>query len=176
MITMRYVVILILGLSILQGCAYRSPTVGEPAETAPPPIIEEPVSPQPDASLPPPEPAISRAPAPMTAKGQAQTSKPVATLLAKADSDLQAGHFERSAASLERAIRISPRNPIIWHRLAAVHLKQNNLRQAEAMAIKSNSLISPDTPLARDNWLIIAEVRRLLGDSKGSQEAKNRAR
>jgi hypothetical protein len=65
---------------------------------------------------------------------------------------------------------------MIWHRLAEVHLKQSNLRQAEAMAIKSNSLIGPGSPLARDNWLIIAEARRLLGDKEGSEEAKQRAR
>jgi predicted Zn-dependent protease len=112
----------------------------------------------------------------MASRGQVQTSKPVATLLAKAESDLQAGHLERSAASLERAIRISPKNPMVWHRLAEVHLKQSNLRQAEAMAFKSNSLIDRETPLARDNWQIIAEARRLLGDKEGSEEAKQRAR
>ena len=144
---MRCGVILVLGLIILHGCASRSNTVTETESTS---VFEPPVSTPSDSSLPTPEPTISRGPSSIPSKGQAQVSKPVATLLAKAESDLQAGHLERSAASLERAIRISPRNPILWHRLAEVHLKQGNLRQAEAMAIKSNSLIGPGAQLARD--------------------------
>jgi hypothetical protein len=65
---------------------------------------------------------------------------------------------------------------MLWHRLAEVHLKQGNLRQAEAMAIKSNSLSAPGTQLMRENWQIIAEARRLQGDEEGSEEAKQYAR
>jgi predicted Zn-dependent protease len=89
---------------------------------------------------------------------------------------MNAGQLDHSAANLERALRISPRNPVLWQRLAEVHLRQGDPYQAEAMAIKSNSLTGSDPQLARNNWRIIAHARRLQGNAQGAGEAERLAR
>jgi predicted Zn-dependent protease len=99
----------------------------------------------------------------------------VATLIAKAESEFNAGRLDRSAANLERAIRIEPRNPVLWHNLATIRLQQGRYAQAESMAGKSNSLIAPGAALVRKNWKIIAEARRLMGDTEGAHKAQTHA-
>ena len=106
---------------------------------------------------------------------QSVSSKPVNVLLARAESELDAGNLEQSAANLERAIRIAPHNAVIWHKLARVYLHQGELQQAEAMAKKSNSLATTDDSLWANNWRIIAEARRLQGDTDGANQAERRA-
>ncbi|MEN8133217.1 MAG: tetratricopeptide repeat protein [Pseudomonadota bacterium] len=177
MILIRYTGILltiltVMGLMMLHGCAYRS----APVSRAPPPVAESPASPSTERAVPTPEPAISQ-PAPnVPSPTPPVVSKPVATLLAKAESDMNAGQLDHSAARLERALRISPRNPVLWQRLAEVRLRQGDPYQAEAMAIKSNSLPGSGSQLARNNWRIIAHARRLQGDTQGAREAERLAR
>lgn len=173
MMTTRCVMIIGLGMALLQACASRSTIVTETDSTE---DIESPAPSLPGPPFPSRESSVSRDSSSVPAKAQEQTPKPVASLLAKAESEKRAGRLDRSAASLERAIRIDPRNPIPWHKLARIRLKQGHPKQAESMATKSNSLVSPDTQLASENWKIIAEARRQLGDHKGSQEATQRAR
>lgn len=169
---------LLAGLSWVHGCAYKSTPITKPSPKVSPSIEPSPAPATTDqqAPLPAPEPPMSKRPDATPSGVQTQLSQPVATLMAKAESELGAGHLDRSAASLERAIRIEPRNPLLWHRLAAIRLRQGHYVQAESMASKSNSLIDSDVPLARKNWQIIAEVRRLMGDAQGEQKALNHAR
>ncbi|MEJ2154345.1 MAG: tetratricopeptide repeat protein [Desulfobacteraceae bacterium] len=47
---------------------------------------------------------------------------------------------DEARANLERAVRIEPRNPLLWQELARVQLEQGQYRQAENMAAKSNTL------------------------------------
>ncbi len=85
----------------------------------------------------------------------------VVALLNEADAAENNGHPNASAGALERAIDITPANPLLWHRLAALYLKQGNGAQARAMAEKSNSLISGDTALRRRNRQIIKQAETL---------------
>ena len=64
---------------------------------------------------------------------------------------------------------------MLWQRLAQIHLMLGEVQQAEAMALKSNSLVSPGSSLLRKNWEIIAEARRLLGDELGARQAVEHA-
>jgi predicted Zn-dependent protease len=79
-----------------------------------------------------------------------------------------------SAASLERALRIEPGNPLIWHRLARLRLDQGSYSQAEALALKSNTLATRRPDLWAENWAIVAEARRQMGDVDGAGEAEAR--
>ncbi len=106
---------------------------------------------------------------------QSASSKPVSVLLARADSELDAGNLEQSAANLERALRIAPQDAHIWHKLAKVCLHQGEAEQAEAMAKKSNALVTADDPLWSKNWRVIAAARRLQGDTDGARQAEHRA-
>ena len=76
---------------------------------------------------------------------------------------------------LERALRIEPRNPVLWHELARIRLEQGQYRQAENMAAKSNMLTGTNRYLKAKNWRIIGEARNRLGDLQGAREAFEKA-
>lgn len=78
----------------------------------------------------------------------------VRTLVESASRDLAAGRTELAAATLERAQRIEPGNPVIVHYLGQVRLRQGNFQQAEALAAKSDVLSGSDRLLHERNvWL-----------------------
>jgi Tfp pilus assembly protein PilF len=76
-----------------------------------------------------------------------------------ARADMEAGRLSNAAASLERALRIEPRNPRLWQELARVRLKQGQYAQAESLALRSNSWAGTDQSLREENSRIIAEAR-----------------
>lgn len=81
----------------------------------------------------------------------------VRALVESASRDLAAGRTEQAAATLERAQRIEPGNPVIVHYLGQVRLRQGNYPQAEALAAKSDVLSGGDRTLRERNvWLINA--------------------
>ncbi|GAB4359563.1 MAG: hypothetical protein Kow006_28800 [Gammaproteobacteria bacterium] len=97
-------------------------------------------------------------------------------LLDQASFQQRSGHPEQSAATLERALRIEPRNPRLWHRLAEVRLAMGMAHRAEQLALKSVSLAAGNPHLARDGWLLIARARESLGDLEGAVQAREKAR
>ena len=99
----------------------------------------------------------------------------VVSLLDQAQTQLSGGQLEAAGASLERALRIEPRNPVLWQELARVRLDQGQYRQTENLAAKSNALSGDDTRLRSENWRIIGEARGRLGDAQGAQAAFERA-
>lgn len=107
---------------------------------------------------------------------QEKSNPAVIALLDNADQYAAAGQNSRAVASLERAIRIDPKNPVLWHKLGYLHLQENNWVQAIAMAKKSNVLAVHDRSLQASNWLIIARARESLGDTEGSQQAMEMVR
>jgi Tfp pilus assembly protein PilF len=88
-----------------------------------------------------------------------------------ARADAGAGRLANAAASLERALRIEPRNPRLWQELARVRLKQGEYAQAESVAARSNSWAGADNALRAENWRLIAEARAARGDAAGAQSA-----
>ena len=88
-----------------------------------------------------------------------QESPAVAGLLESARSDAAAGRLGSAAATLERALRIEPRNPRLWQELARVRLAQRDYVQAEQLAQRSNSWAGSDSALRAENARIIEEAR-----------------
>ncbi len=95
----------------------------------------------------------------------------IAGLLLGARTDAAAGRLANAAASLERALRIEPRNPRLWQELARVRLKQGDYAQAESTAARSNSWAGSDNALRADNWRLIAHAREARGDAEGARMA-----
>jgi Tfp pilus assembly protein PilF len=116
------------------------------------------------------QPAPEAPPAPPPAL-QHKESIAVAGLMESARSEAASGNLANAAASLERAIRIEPRNPRLWHELASVRLKQGQYAQAESVAARSNSWAGDDRALRAANWRLIAESRRARGDEEGAKAA-----
>jgi len=100
----------------------------------------------------------------------------VVALLDEADRYAQKGRPERAVATLERALRIEPRNAQLWHRLARVRFQQGQFEQVVNLAARSNSLAGNDTRLRAANWRLIGTARQRLGDESGAQKAFVKAR
>ncbi len=99
----------------------------------------------------------------------------VVALLGQAQTQSSTGQLEAAGASLERALRIEPRNPALWQELARVRLGQGQYRQAENLAAKSNAFAGNDKRLRAENWRIIGQARSKLGNLQSAQEAFERA-
>ena len=99
---------------------------------------------------------------------------PVISLVKSARAALKAGRTDQAGASLERALRIEPRNPWVWQSLSALHLVTRQAEQAESEARKSNSLGKRNPYLEVENWRLLAEARRLRGDAAGAAAAQAR--
>jgi Flp pilus assembly protein TadD len=99
----------------------------------------------------------------------------VASLIDNARLDAQAGRYSNAGASLERALRIEPRNPRLWQELARVRLSQRDYAQAESCAQRSSSWAESDNALRYENWQLIAKAREARGDSTGAKAALDSA-
>ena len=120
----------ILLLLFLYSCATRDEAPSAPA--APPPLPETPI---------------------------ARESVAIAGLMESARSDAAAGRLVQAAGTLERALRIEPRNPRLWHELARVRLRQGDAAQATQLAARSNSFAGSDSALRAANQSIIEQSR-----------------
>ena len=99
----------------------------------------------------------------------------VIALLSKAGDQSAAGQMDEASENLERALRIEPRNPLLWHELARIRLAQGQYKQAENMAAKSNMMTGANQDLKAKNWRIIGDARNRLGDLQGAREAFEKA-
>ncbi len=81
-------------------------------------------------------------------KPRSYSSSPaVAVLTKQANNQLTVGKAGRAAATLERALRIEPENPLLWLRLAEVNAQQGKKSQAASMARKAMGLAPGDAGL-----------------------------
>jgi predicted Zn-dependent protease len=140
-----------------QEPATPSPTQ-EPMISAP---KQEPLAPP----LPPFEPLETFAP----------LSPAVSTLALAANQDSKSGNIESATTTIERAIRIEPRNATLYYKLALLRLKQSKPRLAEDLAKKAALLASNDAQLKKHSWLLVARAREMQGDLKGGKEARAKA-
>jgi predicted Zn-dependent protease len=152
--------------AVLAGCAVPAPRPGIPPDTG---SVPPPADPQPlPAEEPPPVQAAPQEPAPIA---------PAATaLVAQSEQAIVAGDLRLAGLQLERALRIAPRDPGLWHRLAQVRLQQGEFQQAERMAERSLQLGSADRSLMLANWRVIAMAREGMGDAEGAQRALDEMR
>lgn len=109
------------------------------------------------------------------AQPESNSVSAVTALLQEAKGHFAGQHYERAAATLERALRIDSRNAILWHNLAGVRLQQEDWKKAASLASKSNSLAVNDRHLRIRNWMLIALACEGLNDTACVTEARRRA-
>lgn len=152
-------------LLLLAGCA-SAPSQPPAATTIPnaipqetvPPVVIPPQTVEPAIVEPVPKPIMSGNPA-------------VIALLDRAQRDNAAGQREASGASLERALRIEPRNAWLWQELAQLRLTQGQYAQAMSLAQKSISFAGRDSRLRAMDWRVIGNARVAQGNSAGAEQA-----
>jgi cytochrome c-type biogenesis protein CcmH/NrfG len=128
-------------MALVAGCA-RQPERPQEPTPAPSPEAQQLPAPPPER-LPPP---------------RAETTA-VAGLMDSARADTAAGRLPNAAATLERALRIEPRNARLWHELGQLRLRQRDYAQAESLAARSNTLAGSDADLRAANQRLIDDAR-----------------
>jgi Flp pilus assembly protein TadD len=104
-----------------------------------------------------------------------QASLAVEKLLLDAKSQYDNKQYEKAAALLERALRIAPNNPVLWHNLGGVRLQQEDWERAASLAAKSNSFSPQDRSLRVRNWILISLACKGMNDTACMNEAQKRA-
>lgn len=149
----KLLAISVLSTLIFQGCASYPPR----QPTRYPPSQPMPSTPsQPAQSVPQPE-----AKPLMHAPGQ--TSTIAADFSRKADDQVHQGRLDLAAATLERGLRVAPKDATLWSQLAEVKLQQQQYQQAQSLAAKSNSLAGGNMAIMRKNQQIIDKSRQETG-------------
>lgn len=172
---------------------------GAPIDATIPPVAGQPVAPTdtPPATVPPTPPTIDPAqavaapelvPAPIIvpppvpappAFEPLQTFAPmspvVGALVVAANKSSAQGNVDSATTTIERAIRIEPRNATLFYKLALLRLKQSKPRMAEDLATKSALLASGDNQLKKHSWLLIAKAREMQNNAEGAKEARAKA-
>ncbi len=117
---------------------------------------------------------------PQSRSAAAATATPsdpaVVALLATAQQQANGGELAAAAASLERALRIEPKNSWTWYRLGVVRFRQGQLGLAEQFARKSEALAGTDADIRARSWRLIALVRESQGDYAGARAARETAK
>jgi Tfp pilus assembly protein PilF len=104
------------------------------------------------------------------------TLGPAATaLVAQAHRQSGGGDYAQAAATLERAVRIEPDNPLVWIELGRVRLGENNGAQADAMGRKALALATGDPQAQSSAWHLIADGLRARGRNGEAVEAERHA-
>lgn len=99
------------------------------------------------------------------------TNQAVIALLDRSRLDTGSGQREAAGASLERALRIEPRNAWLWHELAQLRLAQGQYAQATSLAHKSISFAGRERRLQALNWRVIGNARIAQGNPAGAEQA-----
>lgn len=108
-------------------------------------------------------------------KASTPLSPAVGSLLASAEKSSYSGSLDSAAASIERAIRIEPRNATLLYKLAEIRMKQSNPRLAEDLAKKAMLLSGKDNRLKKQCWLLISNAKIMQNDATGAKEARANA-
>jgi tetratricopeptide (TPR) repeat protein len=171
-------------LLLLAGCASVGTAPPAPVEEASPVRVPDPTAiTPPDTSaqtspvpggegVPGAELPAAAEPAPLP---PASGNRAVIALFDRAQADAGAGRPDAASATLERALRIEPRNARLWHELAQLRLAQGQYAQAISLAQKSNSFAGAQRQLQAMNWRVIGQARIAQGNADAGQKALNRA-
>lgn len=100
----------------------------------------------------------------------------VVNLLQRSEQAAQLQQWQQAELYLERAMRISPRNALLWQRMAQTKMAQNKYDQAIQFASKSNTLAATDRVLRSRNWGIIAQAHTAMGRADKAAVAQQKAR
>jgi len=165
------VVVVAVAVLSLSGCATEGPALPPPAQRPP---TETPAG----SAQPAVPPAATTAPAersPTTPPKQFRLGPATTALVAQAQRQAGSGDYGPAAATLERAERIEPDNPLVWIELGRVHLSEGNAGQADALGRKALALATGDPSAQASAWRLIADALRARGRETDAYDAERRA-
>jgi hypothetical protein len=94
------------------------------------------------------------------------------SLLAEAKQAADRGDLAGAESQVERALRISPRDPQVYLHLASIKRRQLNLIQAEQVALRGVAVATGLPDYQRKLWRELALIREQAGDAAGAAAAR----
>jgi tetratricopeptide (TPR) repeat protein len=114
-------------------------------------------------------------PAPREPSRQYRLGGAASALVTQAHARAAAGDYPAATATLERALRIEPDNPLAWTELGRVQLAAGNAAQADNMGHKALALASGDPSAQAAAWRLIADALRAQRRNQEAVSASARA-
>jgi tetratricopeptide (TPR) repeat protein len=161
--------------SLLSACSiFRAP---ETSPTGPGPAPAAPSQQQPSPGTaepqPAPQPGVPEQPRPPPK--QFKLSPATSALVTQARKQENSGAYEPAAATVERALRIEPENPLLWIELGQIRLSEGNASQANSMGHKALALATGDAQAQASSWRLIADSLRALQRNPEAADADKKA-
>jgi Flp pilus assembly protein TadD len=139
-------------------------------------LFEPPVNPGAPAPNPASEaPGTAAPPARPAATRHYQLGGAASALVAQAHSRAAAGDYVAATATLERALRIEPDNPLVWIELGRVQLSAGSPAQADSMGRKAVGLADGDPSTQAAAWRLVADSLRARNRNPEAAAADARA-
>ncbi len=111
----------------------------------------------------------------LDALSRVEMTPPIKSLLERALSQYRNNELGGAGATVERALRMAPRDATLWYFLSRIRYVQKNMEQAIQLALRSNSIAKKNNDLMVLNWRTVAEAKRQQGDPKGVKQALSKA-
>lgn len=173
-------------LLALSGCSLTPFKTGTPTASAPAgrtsgagsgPVLTAPT----DIQRPAPEEVIE-APTPVQLPKERPRTPPASlspasrALVSQAQAQRQKGDLPGATVSLERALRIEPRNPLLWIEMGRLRMDQRNFAQAENMGRKALSMSIGDDRTQASAWQLVGDSLKARGRNPEAQAAYDRSK
>jgi len=160
---------LIYGSSVLFAAALLAACPGPSLRSSPnePSSIEQP-PPAPPATAPIPSPAPRPPPPPR----ENHLSPATSSLVTQAHSLMSRNDFDGASATLDRALRIEPNNPLLWVERGKLRLAESDPRQAESCARKALALASGDRAAQAQSGRLLADALRAQNRNQEAHEVE----
>jgi len=124
-----------------------------PGGTQPPPVAQEP---------------------PRLVPKKFQPSAAVADLLEQARAQLKRGEYDHAAETIQRALRLDDRNPLLWMQLGDIYMEKGNAGEALGAYLKAQSLAAGFDDLQAELSERIEEAERAQGRDRNVIEQRPR--
>lgn len=159
----------------LSACQLPNPYDTSPYPRAPTPPSGEPPQVPTSPGEPTPAPQAPVETEPQRPVREYQLSAASKALVTQAQTQAASGDVSTAAATIERALRIEPSNPLLWIELGRLREREGSYAQAESLGRKALSLATGDARAQSSAWQLIADALRSRGKAAEAREADLRA-
>jgi tetratricopeptide (TPR) repeat protein len=158
--------------ALLGGCSLFAPRPTQPSNGSASP------SPQPSGSLPPSPappsaPPAQPVPPPPPPSRENHLSPATHSLVTQARTQISHGDLDGASATLDRALRIEPNNPLLWIERGRLRLAESDPHQAEGCGRKALALASGDPSARKQAGRVLVDALRAQGKNQEAREVES---
>lgn len=113
------------------------------------------------------------APRPPSAARENRLSPATQSLVTQAQTLTAHGDLDGASATLDRALRIEPNNPLLWIELGRLRLAESDAHQAEGCGRKALAFASGDHGTQRRAGRLLADALRAQGRNQEAREVES---